>query len=174
MIEPQIRLDGITFSLGLPNHEMQILGDRDQLAQVFLNLLNNARDAMPDGGCIIIGLSETKKRSMPWVSISIEDQGVGIPPEHLSRIFDPFFTTKDQHKGTGLGLSIVHSIIEDHGGVVDVRSTIGRGTTFRVELPLCESPQSDDLGNSPPIEVMDIRGVRDFTHPSNDKGHLSS
>jgi two-component system NtrC family sensor kinase len=67
--------------------------------------------------------------------MSVQDNGSGIPETHLSRIFDPFFTTKDEKKGTGLGLSICHRIVEQHGGLIEVQSTVGRGTTFSIVLP---------------------------------------
>lgn len=109
-------------------------GDEDQLAQVFLNLLNNARDAMvgKKGDWIRI------KTRLEGETILIEfsDNGTGIPRDIVAKIFDPFFTTKDPGKGTGLGLSLVHSIIESHGGSISVESAPGAGTTFIIRFPV--------------------------------------
>jgi PAS domain S-box-containing protein len=108
-----------------------------QISQVFLNLLLNAvqaiESARPEGG----GRIQVRIRRQPdAMSVEIADDGCGIAPEHLPRLFDPFFTTKDVGEGTGLGLSISHNIVTAHGGEIEVESTPGRGTTFRVLLPL--------------------------------------
>jgi signal transduction histidine kinase len=103
-----------------------------QLNQVFLNLLMNACDVLEDGGRITI-----RTEPIPnGVRLEFHDTGPGIPPEAQGRIFDPFFTTKEVGKGTGLGLSLSHGIIERHGGRIHVDSTVGKGTTFVIELPL--------------------------------------
>lgn len=103
-----------------------------QINQVFLNLIVNAAQAMGEKGLLRI----TSAATPAGVEISIEDNGSGIPEEVLPRIFDPFFTTKDVGEGTGLGLSIVHKIVAGHGGSIRVKSLVGKGTTFFVELPL--------------------------------------
>ncbi|MCY1068341.1 ATP-binding protein [Nannocystis sp. RBIL2] len=108
-----------------------IVGDADQIEQVFLNLFSNAVDAMPRGGRIRIRLDREDGR----VVVEIADEGCGIAPEILDRIFDPFFSTKDIGKGTGLGLAISYGIIKDHGGDILVRSQPGLGTTFTIHLP---------------------------------------
>jgi signal transduction histidine kinase len=107
-----------------------------QLNQVFMNLLMNACDAMPEGGEITIRTARTEQ----GVRLDFSDTGPGIPPEIRSRIFDPFFTTKAVGRGTGLGLSISHGIVERHGGRIGVESSVGSGTTFSLELPLDVSP----------------------------------
>ncbi len=105
--------------------------------QVLMNLLANACDAVGERGTIRIRTRALAGGDAPErVVIEIEDSGVGIPPENLERIFDPFFTTKDVGKGTGLGLSISHSIVERHGGTIEVASEPGRGTRFTVMLPI--------------------------------------
>jgi two-component system, NtrC family, sensor kinase len=109
-----------------------ILGSTTRLQQVFLNLFMNARDAMPGGGMLEV---RTGSRNGS-VEVEVTDTGAGIPPEHLKRIFDPFFTTKAQGRGTGLGLSVSYGIIKEHAGKVDVRSTPGKGTSFRLEFPV--------------------------------------
>ncbi len=109
-----------------------IVGSRQGLQQVFLNLITNAVHAMEDGGGLTVrGRRETDDR----ILIEFEDTGVGIPEEDLSRIFDPFFTTKEVGKGTGLGLSVSFGIIKKHGGRISVKSRAGEGTTFTIVLP---------------------------------------
>lgn len=114
-----------------------ILADRDQLTQVFLNLITNAVDAMDDGGTLVL---ETATRQdddgRTLITVGVSDTGPGIPPEHLARIFEPFYTTKPEGRGTGLGLSVSLGIVRMHGGAIDVESKPGRGTTMRVTLPV--------------------------------------
>ena len=112
---------------GLP----QIRGSKDKLKQVFLNLIANARDAMPEGGTLDI--SACANNGM--VRIAVKDTGVGIPQEHLNRIFDAFFTTKSKVSGVGLGLSVSYGIVSQHRGSIEVESRVGHGSTFTVLLP---------------------------------------
>jgi|Deesub1362A_J573_1020465.scaffolds.fasta_scaffold00570_11 signal transduction histidine kinase/HAMP domain-containing protein len=109
-----------------------IVGDPAQLQQVFVNLMLNAVQAMPSGGTLTI---ETEAREREVIA-RVNDTGVGIPDEHLDKIFNPFFTTKRPSEGTGLGLSICLGIVERHNGKIEVRSKVGKGTTFTVRLPL--------------------------------------
>jgi signal transduction histidine kinase len=102
-----------------------------RLNQVFLNLINNARQAIRDKGTITIKTWIDDKTA----AISIKDDGIGIPEENLPRIFDPGFTTKGVGIGTGLGLSICYQIIKDHRGRIDVESEVGKGATFTVRIP---------------------------------------
>jgi signal transduction histidine kinase len=113
-----------------PGKVPSILGNADQLKQVILNLVVNARDAMPNGGTLTL-------RTMydgGSAALLVEDTGMGIAPEMIEKIFDPFYTTKPE--GTGLGLSLSHQIIEGHGGQFEVSSTLGKGTQFRIILPV--------------------------------------
>ena len=105
--------------------------DSQQIGQVLINLLQNAIQAMPDGGEINIQSSRNKD----WVEISIQDTGVGIPEENLSKVFDPFFTTKPEGEGTGLGLSVSYGIVAQHRGRIEVQSKAGEGSTFIIKLP---------------------------------------
>jgi signal transduction histidine kinase len=104
--------------------------DPDQLAQVLGNLTLNAVQAMPQGGRLDI---QSLIPSPGWVAVSISDTGVGIPPENLHKLFEPLFTTKA--RGIGLGLALVKSLVEGHGGKVEVESEVGQGSTFTVSLP---------------------------------------
>jgi len=104
----------------------------NQLRQVFLNMVSNARDAMPEGGILTV---RTFKEN-GFAKIQFEDTGVGIRKENIDKIFDSFFTTKSSVKGVGLGLSVCYGFIKDHGGDIQVKSTLGEGTTFTILLPL--------------------------------------
>jgi two-component system NtrC family sensor kinase len=108
-------------------------GDSSQLRQVFLNLMGNAVEAMPEGGTLTI---RTRSEPPGMITVEIQDTGIGIPAELLSRVFTPFFTTKPTGKGTGLGLSIVYGIIKMHRGQINVQSQAGKGTIFTITLPI--------------------------------------
>jgi len=114
----------------------KLLIDADQIQQVFMNILLNAADAM--GGNAGVLTIKTALRDGK-AEISFTDTGCGIPQEHLSKLFDPFFTTKQTGKGTGLGLAISYGIIQSHNGEIEVESEVGKGSTFRIKLPI-ESP----------------------------------
>ncbi len=145
----------IVFEPRVPEQLWPVVGDPTQLHQVLLNLCVNARDAMPHGGRLGVTAANrrideqyaTLARNVApgrYVCFEVSDTGRGIPRDELDRIFDPFFTTKEQGQGTGLGLSTVMGIVRGHGGFVDVTSTVGKGTTFRVHLPARpdETPES--------------------------------
>ncbi len=128
--------------------------------QVLLNLFVNARDAMPAGGTIFIGteavdvddhtVAEHPAASVgKFVCVTVRDTGAGIPPENLPRIFEPFFTTKPAGKGTGLGLATAYNIVQQHGGWIEVASTIGKGTTFKIFLPANASREKDEVASRP-------------------------
>lgn len=107
-----------------------VMGSKDQLQSVFMNLMINSQAAMPNGGTMRI----TSRTKCNWIILEFSDTGVGIPQENLDRIFDPFFTTKDT--GTGLGLSVSYGIIKSHQGTIEVQSKVGKGTTFTIRLPI--------------------------------------
>jgi len=110
--------------------------DRNQMKQVFLNLIHNALQAMPSGGELYIQTCVEKRGKRELVKITVRDTGEGIRPEHKNRLFEPFFTTKSERGGTGLGLSVTYGIVTDHGGAIDVESESGRGAAFIVWLPI--------------------------------------
>jgi signal transduction histidine kinase len=114
--------------------------DRGRLERLVLNLVINARDAMPEGGTIVLEVGEATVEDEDlapgvFTTISVQDTGVGMSPEVRRRAFEPFFTTKQRGVGTGLGLAVVHSIAERYGGFVHVDSELGRGTTVCAYLP---------------------------------------
>jgi signal transduction histidine kinase len=122
----------------------RVLIDPHQLERVVLNLVVNARDAMPDGGPIGVVVDAVVARDDdgkpgPCVLIAVRDCGTGIPPAVLARIFDPFFTTKPRGQGTGVGLAVVSQVVSDAGGFVRVETAVGQGSTFRVYLPQVSS-----------------------------------
>jgi two-component system, cell cycle sensor histidine kinase and response regulator CckA len=125
-----------------------ILADAGQLQQVIVNLVTNARQAIDgDMGRITIGVSPLSRRSnrrheSNFVRLRVADSGCGMTPETKERVFEPFFTTKNVGEGTGLGLSVVHGIVADHGGRIEVKSDLGKGTEFTVLLPVAGSVTS--------------------------------
>jgi two-component system NtrC family sensor kinase len=125
-----------TEEIGLVN------ASKNQLRQVFLNMVANARDAMPNGGTLTV----ITRRDGKKIAIEITDTGTGIRKEHIDKIFDSFFTTKGEVKGVGLGLSVCYGFIKEHGGDVEVKSRIGTGTTFIITLPVHAVAGSDDSG----------------------------
>jgi signal transduction histidine kinase len=122
--------------------------DPDRLNQVFCNIINNAIQAMPSNGKLKISTRHVLEpggeasEAREWLEVSIEDNGTGIEPVHLTKIFEPLFTTKA--RGTGLGLAISKNIIEKHGGVILVTSQVGKGTCFIVKLPMKPPPDKGD------------------------------
>lgn len=144
-------------------------GDATQLQQVLLNLCVNARDAMPRGGALTLEVQnmeikgsadrdEDEMEAGNYVAWSVSDTGTGIPPDIVERIFEPFFSTKDPDKGTGLGLSTVLGIVKSHGGYVQVASSVGKGSTFTVYLPIIKKLTEEMLptSKSPADRVQSI------------------
>jgi two-component system NtrC family sensor kinase len=130
-LEKEAMFKRVTIDKDLDRSLPQIKTDRAQLQQVFLNLLNNALDAVKEGGNIRL----TTRAAGDHLEALVTDDGPGIPPEFKDRIFDPFFTTKGPGQGTGLGLSISHSIMQKLGGGLTFESQPGQGATFIVRLP---------------------------------------
>ena len=117
----------------------QITADVNQIRQVFINILINAAQAMPDGGDLIITTGKVKFEDR--VQITVQDTGIGIPAEMINKVFDPFYTSKKGH-GTGLGLSISYSYIKSHKGDVRIASTVNKGTTVTIILPIRQTTEA--------------------------------
>jgi len=147
LLGEQLRSHNIKVKRELASSLPKGLADANQLEQVFLNLVSNAKDAMdPKGGGSITILSRQSEKT-DFVEILVIDSGTGMDRSTINDIFNPFFTTKDVGKGTGLGLSISLGIIEDHGGRIEVHSVKDRGTAFRISLPVSKTPPCWELVN---------------------------
>lgn len=133
VVTPPLEEKRITVTTRFPRQKLLLLGDGQQLKQVFINIILNALDAMGDGGQLAIQVSAADLAGKDAVSVKIADTGGGIPLEQLNSIFTPFFTTKES--GTGLGLPIANRIITNHGGKIQITNTPGLGVEFRVVLP---------------------------------------
>ena len=146
--EPWLLARNVRLTTQFPPELPSILGDPTHLQTLFLNLIANALDAMPQGGVLTI---ETRQTPQPlssedrrWIEISITDTGIGITEESKKRIFDPFFTTKKMGEGTGLGLTICEKIIKEHSGKINVESAVGRGSMFSIFIPVFERIEIDE------------------------------
>jgi signal transduction histidine kinase len=137
----------IDFEIVVPTEPLRVLADSGQIEQCVMNLVVNARDAMPEGGRVTVRLDEVELdedgaagfvdgRPGRYARLSVADTGTGMDQAIRAKLFEPFFTTKEQGKGTGLGLSIVYGIVKQSGGYITVTSEIGRGATFLIYLPL--------------------------------------
>lgn len=143
----------ITSEITLGGAIPRVRVDSENLQEVFLNVVLNAADAMPEGGSILVNLAPLEGAHpesghvAKVVRIEFHDTGTGIEPHHIDRVFDPFFTTKEIGRGTGLGLSISYGIVREHGGWMEVDSVIGQGATIRIFLPI-DGPPGDRNGNA--------------------------
>jgi signal transduction histidine kinase len=135
LVDHELRARRIAVSFAGGADVPAVLADAQQIEQLFLNVLMNAVEAMPDGGRLTVDAQAGAHDGTPVVEVRITDTGIGIPAEHLPRIFDPFFTTKEVGKGTGLGLSVSYGIAKAHGASIGVSSKVGVGTTFTVAIP---------------------------------------
>jgi two-component system NtrC family sensor kinase len=131
LLTHQKRRSAVEFKVDIAEDLMPVSGDPGQLQQAIIALATNALDAMVISGVLTIVGRNYEGR----VIVEVTDNGVGIPPENLPKIFEPFFTTKEVGKGTGLGLAVCYGILTEHGGSLDVQSTVGVGTTFTITLP---------------------------------------
>jgi len=136
LIDHKLKLAGVELDLQLEEHLPKIKCDSSQIQQVIVNLVMNASEATHNRGDGKVCVRTSSHPALGSVRLDVEDNGDGIPKEHLTKIFDPFFTTKGEGKGVGLGLAVVYGIVESHGGDIEVKSEVGVGTTFHVEIPL--------------------------------------
>jgi two-component system, NtrC family, sensor kinase len=156
IIERPASFRDIEIAMELDPDLPQVWVDADLIKQVIMNMLVNAQHAIEHEGSITVRTRrfpqpkspEPGRQPVPMVEISIIDTGCGIPEKNLKRIFDPFFTSKEVGKGTGLGLSVSHGIVRAHGGVIEVESTVGKGSTFRIYLPLDPPPGEAESSRS--------------------------
>jgi two-component system, NtrC family, sensor kinase len=171
LLDPLAKRQNITLELRSGDSEVLAEIDGPQIQQVLSNLIENAFHAMPKGGTVAVRIEagpfqsagEARTPENEFARFAVEDQGIGILPEHLEHIFDPFFTTKEVGKGTGLGLSIAHGIVQDHGGWIEVTSTPNVGSKFLIylrrteTLPISQSNAHDGADRQP----------EDFRRPPN-------
>jgi signal transduction histidine kinase len=134
----QIKLAKVKVRGEIDSNLPPVYGDFQQLSQVMLNIVLNALDAMPGGGILTIALRTPSGKDQ--IAVEVTDTGVGMPGQVLANVFDPFFTTKPGARGTGLGLSVSLGIVRQHGGDILVRSKLGEGTTFTIQLPVAMVP----------------------------------
>ena len=156
ILHSQASLPGsISIRAKIPDQLPLIKGNPSHLRQLIAHLLTNARDAMPDGGDLIVTLSHEKLEGVinfqglplsgSYLCLRVEDTGQGMEEATLERIFEPFFTTKEEGKGVGLGLSIVLGIVEQHEGDIQVKSQLGAGTTVSVYLPVLTERKEEEV-----------------------------
>jgi len=160
----------INLTVATPSEEICVECTPDAVGQVLMNFAINGRDAMPDGGSLMIEVKMVRQDELPAVvpreernqsfaCFSVSDNGTGMDKETISRVFDPFFTTKDQGKGTGLGLSMVYGLVKEMGGYISVDSNLGRGTTMSVYLPGTDKePTKQVVGTQQDIENLQMKG----------------
>ena len=131
-----LKINGVKVAKRLDPNLPELIGSEDQLQQVFMNFISNAAEVMETNGGGLLSITTKHFSEEGKIFVSFKDTGAGISSENLSRVFEPFFTTKTKGKGVGLGLSVAYGIIQEHGGSIDVKSKVGKGTTFTIEFPL--------------------------------------
>ena len=168
LLGEQLRSHNIKVKRDLAPNLPKVTADANQLEQVFLNLVSNAKDAIDPQGSGTITIISRQSEKTDFVEVLVIDTGTGMDSSTISDIFNPFFTTKDVGKGTGLGLSISLGIIEDHGGRIEVHSVKNRGTAFRISLPVMGSPPCWEL-----VDCLETCGFEKENCPAykNRKGH---
>ncbi len=156
----ELKVNNIQVIKNLDSTLPLMLLDPHKMQQVFLNLINNAEQAMTEarkGGKLNI---TTCRKADDKVSIQFLDDGPGITREHLNRIFEPLFTTKGEGKGTGLGLSISYGIVGEHGGEIWAESEVGNGASFFIELPILTGEVAKGVKENPPMQIFNVRGKK--------------
>ncbi len=152
-------------TLSLTREPLRVVADPSQLEQILVNLVSNARDAMPEGGELRIitelaeGLPDDPETSGKYAVLRVEDDGAGMDPETLRRAFDPFFSTKAPGQGSGLGLATVHGIVQQNGGRIVVTSELGWGTQFSIYLPITDKPETLRSAPPPPANGLPPRAA---------------
>jgi signal transduction histidine kinase len=162
LVRSVLRKDHISLNVSLADQPMLVRCRMQQIQQIVMNLVTNARDALEhhhgasetgeDRKRIDIRVARIEREGRPWVRVTVEDNGPGIPDDVLPRIFDPFFTTKGRDKGTGLGLAVSHGLANDNEGELSVETRLGHGTRFFLDLPALERESwasSPSSGTSP-------------------------
>jgi signal transduction histidine kinase len=139
LVQHHLRKRAVTVAQEFSPDTPALYADRQKLRQVFLNLLTNACDAMPQGGTLTLRSGpDTTAQGDAAVRVEFADTGVGIAPEHLEKVLEPFFTTKEEGKGTGLGLAICRRVVQEHSGTLQIVSAVGKGTAVRIVLPVTQ------------------------------------
>lgn len=144
LVQRQAELDDVLFTKNYAEDLPPVRGSSNDLQQVIINIVKNARDAMQDGGCIDVTTCRTYADDADSVVVTVSDTGPGIPAAIAARVFDSFFTTKARDKGTGLGLAVGKRIVEEHGGSISVGNRVEGGARFRIVLPVAESTEQGD------------------------------
>jgi signal transduction histidine kinase len=168
LLGEQLRSHNIKVKRDLADNLPKVIADANQLEQVFLNLVSNAKDAIDPKGSGNITIISRQSEKTDFIEVLVIDTGMGMDNSTISDIFNPFFTTKDVGKGTGLGLSISLGIVEDHGGRIEVHSVKDLGTAFRISLPAIGSPPCWEL-----VDCLETCGFEKEDCPAykNQKGH---
>jgi len=144
LVQRQAELDDILFTKQYADDLPPVRGNSNDLQQVIINLVKNARDAMPDGGSIDVTTCRASAEGSDAVSVSVSDTGPGVPAPIAERVFESFFTTKPRDKGTGLGLAVGKRIVEEHGGTISLANRVEGGAMFRIVLPAADPPLEGD------------------------------
>jgi two-component system NtrC family sensor kinase len=161
LLEHQMRSGAVAVQPELAESLPEVAGNRGKLQQVLVNLVLNAKDALQDKGSGTVRI--VTARTSKGVELRVEDDGIGMAQETLRKIYDPFFTTKSnptagQRKGTGLGLAVTYGIVQEHAGTIEVSSTVGTGTVFRLELPAAEAVTERRAESSRSVEAESVEG----------------
>jgi signal transduction histidine kinase len=150
LLRHRAELSEVALTVDMPDTFPKIECDASQIQQMVLALAINGLEATAQGGQVTLSAANEEPE---WVTISVRDNGRGIPPEHMAEIFEPFFTTKEGESGVGLGLPVVYGIAARHHGTVAVESTPGQGTTFTVRLPVRQPREADTAAPATEVQI---------------------